>query len=165
MAKERRFDYLIIDLSACIPLQWANIKKWGRGSGGQFHTNHCILSTRASTWCLCLQGFGKGLLLYFHGDTRWERASPVRSPSFDGLLSPVQHYFTFHQIQVIWYRKYNWLVLVYFLWRSLQKFGSWLVLSYYYFLFIYLFIHSFIYYFSHLLQNPLRHDYITKGDG
>ena len=29
----------------------------------------------------------------------------------------------------------------------------------------YSFIHSFIYYFSHLLQNPLRHDYITKGDG
>ena len=28
-----------------ITLQWANIKKWGRGSGGQFHTNHYILST------------------------------------------------------------------------------------------------------------------------
>ena len=26
MVKESRFDYLIIDLSACIPLQWANIK-------------------------------------------------------------------------------------------------------------------------------------------
>ena len=43
-------------------LHWANIKNWGRGSGqGQFHTNHCILSTRASSWCLCLQECGKGL--------------------------------------------------------------------------------------------------------
>ena len=50
-----------IDLSR-ITLQWANIKKWGRGSGGQFHTNHYILSTRASSWCLCLQECGKGLL-------------------------------------------------------------------------------------------------------
>ena len=57
-------------------------KKWGRGSGGRFHTNHCILSPQVSTWCFCLQECGKGLLLYFHGDTRWERASPV------------QHYFT-----------------------------------------------------------------------
>ena len=52
---------LTIDLSR-ITLQWANIKKWGRGSGGQFHTNHYILSTRASSWCLCLQECGKGLL-------------------------------------------------------------------------------------------------------
>ena len=43
-----------IDLSR-IPLQWASMNKWGRGSGGQFHTNHCILSNQASTWCLCLQ--------------------------------------------------------------------------------------------------------------
>ena len=42
-------------------LQCANIKKWGRGSGGQFHTNHCVLSTRPSTWCLSLQECGKGL--------------------------------------------------------------------------------------------------------
>ena len=53
---------LTIDLSR-ITLQWANIKKWGRGSGGQFHTNHYILSTRASSWCLCLQECGKGLLV------------------------------------------------------------------------------------------------------
>ena len=34
----------------------------GRGSGGQFHTNHCIMSIRASSWCLCLQECEKGLL-------------------------------------------------------------------------------------------------------
>ena len=51
-----------IDLSR-ITLQWANTKKWGRGFGGQFHTNHCILSTWASSWCLCLQECGKGLLV------------------------------------------------------------------------------------------------------
>ena len=28
-----------------------------------FHTNHYILSTRASSWCLCLQECGKGLIL------------------------------------------------------------------------------------------------------
>ena len=40
------------DLSS-IPFQWANTKKWDRGSsGGQFHTNHCILSTQASSLCL-----------------------------------------------------------------------------------------------------------------
>ena len=50
-----------IDLSR-ITLQWTNTKKWGRGSGGQFHTNHCILSTRASSWCLCSLECGKGLL-------------------------------------------------------------------------------------------------------
>ena len=49
-----------IDLSR-ITLQWTNTKKWGRGSGGQFHTNHCILSTRASSWCLCSLECGKGL--------------------------------------------------------------------------------------------------------
>ena len=31
---------IIIDLSRIT--QWANIKKWGRGSVGQFHTNHYI---------------------------------------------------------------------------------------------------------------------------
>ena len=41
------------------PLQWANIKKWGRGSGGQFRTNHCILITEGSSWSLCLQECGK----------------------------------------------------------------------------------------------------------
>ena len=51
----------LIDLSR-ITLQWTNTKKWGRGSGGQFHTNHCILSTRASSWCLCSLECGKGLL-------------------------------------------------------------------------------------------------------
>ena len=49
-----------IDLSG-ITVQWTNIKKWGRGSGGKFHTNHCILFTRASSWCLCLKKCGKGL--------------------------------------------------------------------------------------------------------
>ena len=48
-----------IDLSR-ITLQWANIKK-AQGSGGQFHTNHCILSNRASSWFFCLQEYGKGL--------------------------------------------------------------------------------------------------------
>ena len=43
-------------------LQWAYIRKWGRGLGGQFHTNHFILSTRASSWRLCLQECGKGLI-------------------------------------------------------------------------------------------------------
>ena len=52
-----------IDLSR-ITLQWANTKKWGRGSGGQFHTNHCILSTRASSWCFCSQECGKGLFKF-----------------------------------------------------------------------------------------------------
>ena len=56
------FTKQCIDLSLIL-LQWANIKKWGRGLGAQFHTNHCILSIRASTWCLCLQECGKGLLL------------------------------------------------------------------------------------------------------
>ena len=51
-----------IDLSR-ITLQWANIKKWGQRSGGQFHTNHCILSTRASSWRVCLQECEKGLLV------------------------------------------------------------------------------------------------------
>jgi len=45
-----------------ITLQWANIKKQGQGSDGHFHTNHCILSTRASSWCLFLQECRKGLL-------------------------------------------------------------------------------------------------------
>ena len=45
-----------------ITVPWANIKKWVWGSGRQFHTNHCILPTRASSWCLCLQECGKGLL-------------------------------------------------------------------------------------------------------
>ena len=49
-----------IDLSRIV-LQWANTKKWGRGSRGQFHTNHCMLSIRASNWCLCLRECGKGL--------------------------------------------------------------------------------------------------------
>ena len=53
--------YRSIDLSR-ITLQWP-IKKWGHGLGGQFHTNHCIVSTRASSWCLCLQECGKGLLI------------------------------------------------------------------------------------------------------
>ena len=35
-----------------IPLQWTNIKKWGRGSRGQFCSNHCILSIQASSRCL-----------------------------------------------------------------------------------------------------------------
>ena len=43
-----------LDLSR-ITLLWANIKKWGQGSDGHFHTNHCILSTRASSCYLCLQ--------------------------------------------------------------------------------------------------------------
>ena len=55
-----RFLLHVFPYLSRIPLQWANIKKWGRGSGGQFHTNHCILSTRASSWCLCLQECGKG---------------------------------------------------------------------------------------------------------
>ena len=43
-------------------LLWANIKTLRRGSGqGQFHTNHCILPTQASSWCLSLQECGKGL--------------------------------------------------------------------------------------------------------
>ena len=45
-----------------ITVPWANIKKWVWGSGRQFHTNHCILPTRASSWCLCLQECRKGLL-------------------------------------------------------------------------------------------------------
>ena len=45
-----------------ITLQWANIKKQGQGSDGHFPTNHCILSTRASSWCLCVQECRKGLL-------------------------------------------------------------------------------------------------------
>ena len=44
-----------------ITLRWANTKKWGRGSGGQFHTTHCILSTSASSWCLCSHECGNGL--------------------------------------------------------------------------------------------------------
>ena len=79
-----------IDLSACIPLQWANIKKWGRGSGGQFHTNHYILSTRASTWYLRLQGC-------------------MREISIAGENVPSTT--LFHQIHVIWCRKHNWPVL------------------------------------------------------
>ena len=51
-----------IDLSRITP-QWANTKKWGRGLSGKFHTNLCILSTWASSWCLCLQECGKGLLV------------------------------------------------------------------------------------------------------
>ena len=47
-----------------ITRKWVNIKKWGRGSGGKFHINHCILSTRASSLFLCLQEYGKGLLCY-----------------------------------------------------------------------------------------------------
>ena len=50
-----------IDLSR-ITLQWANVKKWGWGSGGQFHINHCILSTQTSSWCICWKECGKGLL-------------------------------------------------------------------------------------------------------
>ena len=64
-----------IDLSR-ITLQWANTKKWGRGLGGQFHTNHCILSTWASSWCPCLQECGKGLLVCsWHEGEVW----PVKS--------------------------------------------------------------------------------------
>ena len=55
-------EYYSYDLSR-ITLQWANIKKWGRDSGGQFHTNHCILSTRTSSCCLCLQECEKDLLV------------------------------------------------------------------------------------------------------
>ena len=53
-----------LDLSR-ITLLWANIKKWGQGSDGHFHTNHCILSTRASSCYLCLQECRKGLLASF----------------------------------------------------------------------------------------------------
>ena len=53
-------NQLPIHLSRIL-LQWANTKKWGRGSGGQFHTNHCILSTRGSSWCLCSHKCGNGL--------------------------------------------------------------------------------------------------------
>ena len=45
-----------------IMLQWANIKKQGQGSDGHFHTNHCIVSIRALSWCLFLQQCRKGLL-------------------------------------------------------------------------------------------------------
>ena len=39
-------DLKVVDLSRIL-LRWANIKKWGRDSGGQFHTNHCnIISCR-----------------------------------------------------------------------------------------------------------------------
>ena len=31
--------------------------------GGQFDTNHCILPTQASSWCLCLQECGNGQAL------------------------------------------------------------------------------------------------------
>ena len=54
-----------IDLSL-FTLQWANIKKWRRGSDRHFHTNHWSLSTRASSWCLCLQECGIGLLLLIY---------------------------------------------------------------------------------------------------
>ena len=65
----------VIDLF-CITLQWANMKKWGRGLGGQFHTNHCILSTWASSWCPCLQECGKGLLVCsWHKGEVWPVAS------------------------------------------------------------------------------------------
>ena len=87
---KRRVSILIIDLSACIPLRWANIKKWGRGLGGQFHTIHYILSTRASTWYLRLQGC-------------------MREISIAGESVPSTT--LFHQIHVIWCRKYNWPVL------------------------------------------------------
>ena len=42
-----------------ITLQWANIKKQGQGSDGHFHTNHCIVSIRASSWCLFYSNAGK----------------------------------------------------------------------------------------------------------
>ena len=40
----------------------------GGGLGGQFHTNHRVLSTRASTWCLCFQECGMAGLytLFIH---------------------------------------------------------------------------------------------------
>ena len=70
LANQRRrniFEWIlmiivIIIISIIITLQWVNIKKWERGSDGHFHTNHWSLSTRASSWCLCLQEGGKGLL-------------------------------------------------------------------------------------------------------
>ena len=44
-----------------VTLQWANIKKQGQGSDRHFHTNHCISSIGASSWCLFLQECRKGL--------------------------------------------------------------------------------------------------------
>ena len=74
LANQRRrniFEWIlmiivIIIISIIITLQWVNIKKWERGSDGHFHTNHWSLSTRASSWCLCLQECGKGLLLLIY---------------------------------------------------------------------------------------------------
>ena len=48
------FSKFQIDLSRVL-LQWANTMKWGWGAAGQFHTNHYMLFTLASSWCLCLQ--------------------------------------------------------------------------------------------------------------
>ena len=39
-----------------IPLQRTNIKKWGRGPGGQIHTAHFKLSIQTSSWCLSFTG-------------------------------------------------------------------------------------------------------------
>lgn len=41
------------------PLQWANIKKWGRGSRGQFRTNHCILSPKTRVEAFVYRNAGK----------------------------------------------------------------------------------------------------------
>ena len=70
LANQRRrniFEWIlmiivIIIISIVITLKWANVRTWERGSDGHFHTNHCSLSTRVSSWCLCLQDCGKGLL-------------------------------------------------------------------------------------------------------
>ena len=37
-----------------IPPLWANVKKWGRGSRGQFHSNDCILSNQLRVGAFCL---------------------------------------------------------------------------------------------------------------
>ena len=47
-----------MDLS-CIMLQWANIKKWGQSSGGQFHTNHCIFPPKPWVGAFVYRNVGK----------------------------------------------------------------------------------------------------------
>ena len=85
-----------LDLSR-ITLQWAKIKKWGQGSGGQFHTNHCILSTRTSSWCLCLQECGKGLLVAILDSTEsssfLSSFSSVQLGTINPLLNPLSQIF------------------------------------------------------------------------
>ena len=83
-----------IDLSR-VTLQWENIKKWGQGSGGHFHTNHCILSTWASSWCVCLQECGKGLLVAILDSTESSsvRLSSVRLGTVNPLLNPLSQIF------------------------------------------------------------------------